>query len=106
MDPMKDRDFFTQMAQFTTATQMEDLNASMAQLMAVMYAGQVNQGLLSAATLIGRQFSAVVSGETVTGTIEAVAVKDLRIMIRSNEREIPAENLTLVGGYQDATESD
>lgn len=102
MDPMKDRDFFTQMAQFTTATQMEDLNRSMAQVAAIIYQGQMNQNLMSAASLIGRQFQATIDGVSVFGVIEAVALKGSQIMVRSGEFELPADSLVLIGGYQDA----
>jgi flagellar basal-body rod modification protein FlgD len=102
MDPMKDRDFFTQMAQFTTAANMEDLKNSMAQVAAIIYQGQMNQNLMSAASLIGRQFQATVDGVSVFGVIEAVALRDSQIMVRSGEYELPADSLTLIGGYLDA----
>ncbi len=102
MDPMKDRDFFTQMAQFTTAAQMEELNKSMAQMTALLYQGQVDQSLLSAASLIGRQFQSVVDGVPILGVVEAVSLKGSQVMVRSGEYEIPAYCLTLIGGFQNA----
>ena len=102
MDPMKDRDFFAQMAQFTIATQMEELNQSMAQMTALLYQGQVDQSLLSAASLIGRQFQSVVDGMPILGVVEAVSLKNGQVMVRSGEHEIPAYCLTLIGGFQNA----
>jgi len=102
MDPMKDREFFTQMAQFATASQMEELNRNMAQVAAVIYQGQMSQNLLSAASLIGRRFQAIVDGMVVSGVVDSVGMRDFQVVVRAGDYEIPADLLTAIGGYQDA----
>jgi flagellar basal-body rod modification protein FlgD len=67
LDPMKDRDFIAQMAQFSSLEQMQNLNASIDSLRLMEAASQ-------AASLIGRQVTLLTpSGDsTLTGTVESV----------------------------------
>lgn len=98
MEPMKEKDLFAQMAQFTTAAQMQSLNANVSWLCQYMVGKQVGQGLFEAAHLIGKQFEAQVSNGSVTGLVESVGVSSGRLVIRSGEYEIPIEDLIWIGG--------
>ena len=66
MKPMEDKEFITQLAQFSSLEAMDKMTAQMEDLTG-------SQMLVQAATLIGKQVSAKLeTGEVVTGTISQV----------------------------------
>jgi flagellar basal-body rod modification protein FlgD len=67
MEPMKDREFIAQMAQFSSLEQMQNLNATMDSLRLMEAASQ-------AASLIGRQVTLLTSdgSDTISGIVESV----------------------------------
>jgi flagellar basal-body rod modification protein FlgD len=91
MKPMEDKEFITQLAQFSSleasekiAEQMEELNGS--------------QMLIQAATLIGKQVTAKLeSGEVVTGAISQVRMMDSKPVAIVNGKEIPTSLITTIG---------
>ncbi len=98
MDPMKEKEFFTQMAQFAAASQMESLNSKVNVLAGILLAGRFSQDFLSVAALVGHQFRAEIDGVSYSGTIEAAVVLDGQVAIKCGVHVIPAANLTFVGG--------
>jgi flagellar basal-body rod modification protein FlgD len=59
MAPMQEKDFFGQMAQFTSATSIGEMNKKMDLLVQSFSQSQVSQNLLAASNLIGKAFTAV-----------------------------------------------
>ncbi|HHY11845.1 MAG TPA: hypothetical protein GX529_04365 [Firmicutes bacterium] len=104
MEPVNEQDFFAQMAQFTTATQMQNLNGNISWLCSYLVENQLGRSLVEAAHLIGKQFEAVVSNGLATGVIEGVGFCSGRLVVRSKEQEIPVENLIWIGGAVHGTE--
>ena len=98
MAPMQERDFFGQMAQFTSATQMENMNGKMDEVLLMLGQNQANQGLLAAACLIGSAFRAASDGAMVDGIVESVALSGGKVSVRSGDLIIPVENLVSIGG--------
>ncbi len=98
MEPMKEKDLFAQMAQFTTATQMQNLNTNVSWLCRYMVESQTGKHLFEAVHLIGKQFEAMASDGSVTGVVESVGFSSGRLVIRSGEYEIPIEDLIWIGG--------
>lgn len=66
MKPMEDKEFITQLAQFSSLEATEKLNSQLEELLG-------SQSLVQAATLIGKQATAKLpTGEVLTGTISEV----------------------------------
>ncbi|MEX0974446.1 MAG: flagellar hook capping FlgD N-terminal domain-containing protein [Bacillota bacterium] len=103
MAPMEEKDFFGQMAQFTAATEMGNLNTKMDLLLASMGQSQVSQSLLSAAKLIGNSFTAVTDKGLVEGVVEAVTLCDGRVHVKSGDMLVPVEDLLAIGVAADAS---
>lgn len=97
MEPLKEQEFLTQMAQFSSASQIGELNNTVTQALHWMMVSQANQNLLSAARLIGSTFKAVVDNEIVDGVIESVCFDGGLIMVKSGDSLIPIENLVYIG---------
>lgn len=104
MAPMEEKDFFAQMAQFTTATQVQDLNDKVSVLCNVIYESEYSKAFLGASNLIGKEFHAAVEDGYVSGSIEGVGFVEGRLVVRSEDRLIPLENLVWIGGTNHGTE--
>lgn len=98
MEPLKEQEFLTQMAQFSSATQIGELNETVTTALEWMMTSQANQNLLSAARLIGNTFKAEVDEEIVEGVIESVCFDAGRITVKSGDNLIPIESLFYIGG--------
>lgn len=103
MSPMQEKDFFGQMAQFTSATSIGEMNNKMDLLVASLSQSQVSQNLLSASNLIGKAFTAVSGDGLVDGTVEAVALVDGRVHVKSGDMLLPVEDLLAIGVAADAS---
>ena len=102
MAPMQEKDFFGQMAQFTSATSIGSMNDKMDLLVASLSQSQVSQSLLSASNLIGKAFTAVTGDGLVDGIVEAVALIDGRVHVKSKDMLVPTEDLLAIGVAADA----
>jgi len=102
MSPMQEKDFFGQMAQFTSATQMEVLNGKVDQVMLALAQAQTSQNLLGAARLIGSAFEAKMDNRSIRGVVESVALSNGKVAVRSGDILVPIENLLSIGGPGDA----
>lgn len=114
MDPMKDRDFISQMAQFSSLEQMSNMSSSlengltalaesqdylneqlllmMEQMSYQMSLSNFNQGL----SLLGRQVSYTKDDEVVTGTVTALKNVDGVYIPLVDGEEVPLSDLTLI----------
>ena len=91
MKPMEDKEFITQLAQFSSLEAMEKLTDQMDDLTG-------SQMLVQAATLIGKNVSArLETGEVVTGTISQVKIIDGQPTAVVNGREIDTSLITTIG---------
>jgi flagellar basal-body rod modification protein FlgD len=104
IEPVNEREFFAQMAQFTTATQVQNLNSSISLLCSYLLDSHLGNSLLQAANLIGKRFEAVVSEGTVTGVIESVGFSGGRLVVFCQGKEYPVDSLTWIGGADRETE--
>ncbi len=68
-EPMKDKEFIAQMAQFSTLEQMTNMATSFGQLSGVMASAK-------AMNTLGREVEIISGEETVQGTVEAVSGKE------------------------------
>ena len=91
MKPMEDKEFVTQLAQFSSLEAMEKVTTQMEDLTS-------SQMLVQAATLIGKQVTArLESGEVVTGTISQVKMISGQPTAVVNGREIDTSLITQIG---------
>jgi flagellar basal-body rod modification protein FlgD len=91
MKPMDDKEFITQLAQFSSLEAIDKMTAQMEELTGA-------QMLMQAATLIGKQVTAKLeSGEVVTGTISQVKMQDGKPIAVVNGKEIPTSLITQIG---------
>jgi len=97
MEPIKEQEFLAQMAQFSSATQIGELNQTVQATLQYLLGIQANQGLLSAANLIGKTFMADVEDGIVEGVVESVCYYGGRLMVKSGEYLVPVESLIFVG---------
>ena len=91
MKPMEDKEFITQLAQFSSLEAMEKLTDQMDDLTG-------SQMLVQAATLIGKQVTAKLeTGEVVTGTISQVKMISGQPTAVVNGKEIDTSLITQLG---------
>ena len=91
MKPMEDKEFITQLAQFSSLEAMDKLTAQMEDLTG-------SQMLVQAAALIGKQVSAKLeTGEVVTGTISQVKMISGQPTAVVNGKEINTSLITQIG---------
>jgi len=102
MEPMNEKDFFAQMAQFTSATEMSNLNTKMDSLLSSIGQLQVNNKLLAAANLVGTRFTAYVDGKVQEGIVESAVLLDGNVYVKSGEWLVPVDSLIEVGVVPDA----
>lgn len=102
MAPMQEKDFFGQMAQFTSATSIGQMNDKMDLLVASLSQSQMSQNLLSASNLIGKAFTATSDDGLLQGIVEAVALVDGKVHVKSGETIVPVEDLLAIGVVADA----
>jgi flagellar basal-body rod modification protein FlgD len=99
MKPMEDKEFISQLAQFSSLEAVEKMNEQMETLIGA-------QSLVQAATLLGKQVTAKLeSGETVTGTITQVKMLDGEPTAVVNGKEIPTSLITVIDNQQPAASS-
>lgn len=91
MKPMEDKEFITQLAQFSSLEAMEKMTQQMEDLTG-------SQMLVQAATLIGKQVTAKLeTGEVVTGTISQVKMIGGQPTAVVNGKEIDTSLITTIG---------
>jgi flagellar basal-body rod modification protein FlgD len=98
MAPMEEKDFFAQMAQFSTATQIQDLNNKVSVLCEIVLESEYNKALLEATHLIGKEFEAAFEDGYFAGVVEGVGFASGRLVVHSGEYYIPIENIVWIGG--------
>ena len=101
MSPMQDKDFFAQMAAFTTATQVESLNSKLDQALQLMTDRYTTEEFVSAARLIGRRFEAATDKGAFSGVAEAVGLDGGVVVVKSGALEFPLKDVLWVGGIAD-----
>ena len=72
MEPMDNREFISQMAQFSSLEQMQQMNSKMEQFLG-------GKNLAENASLIGKNVEINQNGEVITGEIEKIALEDSEI---------------------------
>ena len=94
LDPMKNEDFAAQLAQFSSLEQMQNLNESFNDLMALSQ--------VSSTALIGKEvtYQDQSTGEYVSGEVDRVLIKPDGTYFMIGGREISSEYVTEIGRTQ------
>ncbi|MFN8531963.1 MAG: flagellar hook capping FlgD N-terminal domain-containing protein [Dehalococcoidia bacterium] len=87
LEPTKDTEFIAQMAQFDSLQKMEELTTTMASLLSLSQLSQTS-------ALIGKQVSATVDGEKVSGVVNRVTVSGGEPTLVIGERRIKLGEVT------------
>ncbi|MGE3912483.1 MAG: flagellar hook capping FlgD N-terminal domain-containing protein [Chloroflexota bacterium] len=99
MKPMEDKEFITQLAQFSSLEAVEKMNSQLEELLG-------SQSLVQAATLIGKQATAkLTTGETLTGVISEVRMISGQPTAIINGQEVDTSLITVLGTAPAATTS-
>ena len=99
MKPMDDKEFITQLAQFSSLEATEKLNTQLEDLLG-------SQSLVQAAALIGKQATAKLpSGETLTGTISEVRMLAGQPTVILNGQEVDSSLITVLTAGTSSTAS-
>jgi flagellar basal-body rod modification protein FlgD len=99
MKPMEDKEFITQLAQFSSLEATEKLNSQLEELLG-------SQSLVQAATLIGKQATAKLpTGEVLTGTISEVRMISGQPTAIINGQEVDTSLITVLTGGTTTTTS-
>ncbi len=89
--PMQDREFIAQMAQFSSLEQMTNMNTAMQTM-------QSSNRAAEAYSLLGKRVEAFnpVTADTISGTVSRVAVRDNTYVLTVNNREVELGNVQAV----------
>ncbi|MGE0375002.1 MAG: flagellar hook assembly protein FlgD [Planctomycetaceae bacterium] len=89
LDPTKQEDFISQLAQFSTLEGIEKLNAQFSDMLAL-------QHLTNGAQLVGKSVRFPDDSGTAVGKVDEVASIDNRLVLSVGGRQIPIDNILSV----------
>ncbi len=97
MEPVNQQEFLGQMAQFTTAVQIQDLGVNVSWLCGYLVENRLSRDLIEMAHHIGKEFEAEDPCGGASGVIEGVGFSLGRLVVYCGGREIPVEHLVWIG---------
>lgn len=90
LSPMEDREFISQLAQFTSLSELQKLNDNFSQM-------TQTQALASGTAFIGKTVSGLSSdGEEVTGVAEAAILRESKVYLRVSGSQLSLDTITEV----------
>lgn len=89
MKPMEDTSFIAQMAQFTSLQQSRSMSQDMAEM-------RTQQQLVTANSYLGHTVNVTVNGETISGEVAGVEIKDGTPRLVIGESTYPVSSVVLV----------
>jgi flagellar basal-body rod modification protein FlgD len=87
MQPMEDKDFLAQMAQFNSLQQLETVSKSMDTLLSVSQLGQ-------ASNLVGKTVTATVNGQQVTGVVSKASIVNGDVSVQVGDQKFPIGSIS------------
>ena len=96
LQPMDDKQFIAQLAQFNTLEQMQQVNQHLVDLTAA-------QGLAQASALLGRQVDATSGEQTISGTVTEGGLVDDHPMLTVNDVQVPLSAVVRIYTADDAS---
>lgn len=98
MEPLKEGEFFTQMAQFSVASGVETLNKNLEETLGILLYSLQSQRFTAAASLVGKRCGWETESGLFDGVIQGVSYKDGGVLLLCGEHRVPLEHVTFVGG--------
>jgi flagellar basal-body rod modification protein FlgD len=94
LNPMEDKEFISQMAQFSSLEQMQNMNTNLVQIMRI-------QSISECANLIGKTVETIDNntGETIKGVVNQIAFEDNEIYVildDDNDTKINLDGITVL----------
>lgn len=91
ISPMDDKDFISQLAQFSSLEQSETLNQNMSTFIQ-------SQSITSAAALVGKNVTALDSnsGQMISGMVESIRLNSGEVTLKIGDNDIPIGNVTSI----------
>lgn len=88
MSPMQDKDFISQLAQFSSLEQSQTLNQNMASFIQ-------SQTIIGTAALVGKNVHALDpnSGETISGKVDSIKLSSGQLTLQIGNNQIPLESI-------------
>ncbi len=97
-DPMKDREFFTQLAQFTQVKETVSLRETMDKALELLTAQGSASLLMAASNLLGHEFKAALADGEFRGIVESVGLESRSLYLVSGGSKVPLDKVTWIGG--------
>jgi flagellar basal-body rod modification protein FlgD len=101
MNPVNDREFFTQLAQFTQVRETVSLRETMDKAFGLLSAQGNTSLLLMGSTLLGHEFRAAQADGEFAGVIEGIGLEGGSLYLVSGGCKVPLEAVTWIGGKAD-----
>lgn len=113
LDPLDNKDFIAQLAQFSTLEQMQNMNSSLQsvdeslqQFMASQSESAASMLITQAASLIGKHISADVDGSETEGLVESIIIEDSIPYAVVGGEKVPMTAITAISVVISASEED
>lgn len=98
MDPVKDREFFTQLAQFTQVKETVSLRETMDKALELLTVRGNASLLMAASNLLGHEFKAASADGEFRGVVESVGLESGLLYLVAGGRKVPLDKVTWIGG--------
>ncbi|HEX3011210.1 MAG TPA: flagellar hook capping FlgD N-terminal domain-containing protein [Syntrophomonadaceae bacterium] len=93
-NPLDNKDFISQMAQFSSLEQMQNLTESLQNYLEAQTGINDSLVIAQSATLIGKNAIAEIDGNNVEGTISSIFIKDSAPYAVIGENTVPVSSIT------------
>jgi flagellar basal-body rod modification protein FlgD len=95
-NPMDNKDFITQMAQFSTLEQMQNMTESLQKYLEAQSGINDSSIITQSATLIGKNVLAEVDGTEVEGQVDSIFIKDSAPYAVIGENTVPVSSISKI----------
>lgn len=107
LEPQANEEFVAQLANFSSLEQMELLNENVVSMVVLNQSNALMEQMTSASSLIGRTVNFVdpETGDSLTGNVESVKIRDGAAMLLINGQDVPLSYVTEVLGTSAGTDA-
>ena len=108
LEPQANEEFIAQLANFSSLEQMERLNENIVSMVVLNQGNALMEQMTSASAMIGQTVKYVdpSSGESLSGVVESVKVRDGSAMLQVNGTDVPLFQVTEILGTVPTSDAD